>query len=326
MNQNGKEWVISYKQLGLIIASFCLGAIAVLLLSNSSSQVTTTFSPTELIGFVLTVILSGASIVLAIAAIALGKTSEQAVINRSDESIRLQNEVFIKTTEALQRIEASTGVTEKRIEDIISGRVGDISQRIAELTSSTRLGKRLSPEELEKEIRKSIIEEVRSQKDPEEEKDRMRKRKERAERYEKFHQAVISSFANRKDSIAVKLGHGKFDGDGLELFDGVYNFNEIIVGVSAFSGKASEFLGEFSSKVAKAIVNGDINASVLVLDGDASEEEEAQRVLNESLSIYKGNLSEIILVLVGTEENIGEKVSLLDFSNKKFQPTAESGG
>ena len=115
-----KEWSISYKQIGVVLFAFALGVIFSLLLSNTQTGNPTTFTTTELIGFVLSVILSGASIVLALSAIALGKISEQSVL-RSDESIRLQNEVFVKTTEALQRIEASSGGIEKRIEDIISG-------------------------------------------------------------------------------------------------------------------------------------------------------------------------------------------------------------
>ena len=152
-----KEWYISYKQLGLIIIAFSFGIIATLLFINSEESNTTQFSTTELIIFSLTIILAGASIVLAIAAIALGKSSEQAVIQRSDESIRLQNEVFQKTTDALQRIESSTGVTEKRIEDIISGRVGDLSHKIVEIaTEKQKEQAPLSAEEVEKMIRKNL--------------------------------------------------------------------------------------------------------------------------------------------------------------------------
>ena len=149
-----KAWTITYKQIGVIVLSFSLGLISALLLKNAGTTQASTFTTTELVGFVLSVIVSGASMVLAVAAIALGRASEQAVVTRSDESIRLQNEVFTKTTEALQRIEASTGVTEKRIEDIIAGRVGDISHQIAEMASK---GGKQSPKdfkELEENIRR----------------------------------------------------------------------------------------------------------------------------------------------------------------------------
>ena len=139
---------VTCKQLGCLIISFLLGATVAILISNARVGTSTYFSTTELIGFALTVILSGAATVLAIAAIALGKSSEQAVIKRSDESIRLQNEVFVRTNEALQRIGTSTGVTERRIEDIISGRAGDISQWVAEKAVESKRGGPTSSKEL----------------------------------------------------------------------------------------------------------------------------------------------------------------------------------
>ena len=135
------ERSISFKIIGIVFIAFLLGFAAFGLLNNFSEGGTINFTTIGLIGFVLTIILSGSSIVLAISAILLGKFSEQAMIQRSDDSIRIQNEVFQKTTDALQRIESSTGVTEKRIEDIISGRVGDISYKIAEIATESQKGK-----------------------------------------------------------------------------------------------------------------------------------------------------------------------------------------
>jgi len=147
------EATISYKQLGFLLISFLSGIVATLLFINASFPTMTSFKTLDLIGFTLSVVLSGASIVLAFAAINLGKNFEIILMNRSDESIRLQNDVYIKTTEALNRIESSTGVTEKRIEDIISGRAGDLSQKIAE---STKQG--AGPKEIEEQIKQSFRE------------------------------------------------------------------------------------------------------------------------------------------------------------------------
>src|SRR5262249_30079304 len=148
------------KLLGGFLIAYLLGLVTHLLARNFFSGQPLTFSTPELINFVLSVLLSGASIFLAIAAIALGRFSEQAIIDRSDESIRLQNEVFQKTTDALQRIESSTGVTEKRIEDIISGRVGDLSQRAARIATEAPDAKGKNMEEL---IRKSLYEALREE-------------------------------------------------------------------------------------------------------------------------------------------------------------------
>jgi hypothetical protein len=227
MSDNKDEWTISFKQLGIIIAAFSIGLIFALLMSNAQETTTSNFTTTELIGFVLSVILSGASIVLAIAAISLGKLSEKSVIERSDESIRLQNEVFVKTTEALLRIESSTGVTEKRIEDIISGRVGDISHQVAEVASRHNRQSPQATKELEETIRKSLLSEVRDE-SPEQKKARILRRQERKEKeeieegkYQKLHDDLLLGIGN-SDSIKIsKVGHGNMGDDGAN-FDGLY--------------------------------------------------------------------------------------------------------
>lgn len=233
-----QEWSITYKQLGMLILAFSLGIIAALLFSNASVNTPTTFSTTQLIGFVLTVILSGASIVLAISAILLGKSSEQSVIQRSDESIRLQNEVFQKTTDALQRIESSTGVTEKRIEDIISGRVGDLSQKIAGqiATEKQEASESLSAQEIGEMIKKTLYQSLReegilSRRTPlDEERRRIVEEMEEKEKikqkkigeYKAFNLRFLTSLANRDGLKAMKIGLGEGSASGDDLFDGIY--------------------------------------------------------------------------------------------------------
>ena len=109
------NYVISLKLLSGLLVAFLAGYFTSNVIANANAVNVYTFSTPDLINFILSVLLSGASIILAISAISLGKVSEQAMIQRSDESIRLQNEVFLKTTEALQRIESSTGVTENEL-------------------------------------------------------------------------------------------------------------------------------------------------------------------------------------------------------------------
>lgn len=123
---------ISYKQLLSIVIAFVFGMISVFLMQNFFTKEIISFNTFGLIGFVISIMLGGASVVLAINAIHLGKQSEELMIERSEKSIELQNEVYIRTTEALKKIESSTGVTEKRIEDIISGRVGDLANRLVQ--------------------------------------------------------------------------------------------------------------------------------------------------------------------------------------------------
>jgi len=321
-NNQKNSWSVSYKQLGLLILVFVLGLIIALLLQNTKTDAQTTFTTTELIGFVLSVILSGASIVLAVSAIALGKSSEQAVIKRSDESIRLQTDVFIKTTEALQRIEASTGVTEKRIEDIISGRVGDISHSIAELTSRSRKGAALSQDELEKEIRESILSGVREKRSPEDEEKRKKEREEREEkrnRYNKFHQIVLSSFSNRGDAKSEKLGHGRVGGKGEDLFDGIFTISEQKIGLSAFGEEEfSNFsqLDGYFAEVAKCLLDNVIQQAILVFDGNPSEQDAIDENISEKLKLYKDNPAAHISAVVVQPEGVEAALTELEISNK----------
>jgi len=246
MDKKSEEWTISYKQIGLILMSFSLGLIVALLMSNSQNSEITNFTSTELVGFVLSVILSGASIVLAIAAIALGKSSEQAVINRSDESIRLQTEVFTKTTDALQSIKSSTGVTEKRIEDIISGRAGDISRQIAESVSDETASGNIDVKELEEKIRKSItgtMEKEETEEEKQKKEERRKKVKERREIYEKNHEKLLYAIANLPGTKILKLGHGyptKNDTSDYSKFDAVFEKANGNIAVSTFAPMINE--------------------------------------------------------------------------------------
>lgn len=239
MSDSKSEWTISYKQIGVIIASFSIGLIVALLISNSQGTTQSNFTTTELIGFVLSVVLSGASIVLAISAISLGKLSEQSVIERSDESIRLQNEVFVKTTEALLRIESSTGVTEKRIEDIISGRVGDISHQVAEIASRHSKQNPKATKELEESIRASLLKEVKSESPEEREQRRLRrleakeKREILEEKYQIAHDAILLGVGNDEAIRINKMGHGNIDEDGVD-FDGLFEKGSNTFAVSTF--------------------------------------------------------------------------------------------
>lgn len=262
-------------------------------------------------------ILSGSSIVLAITAIALGKSSEQAVIKRSDESIRLQNDVFIKTTEALQRIEASTGVTEKRIEDIITGRVGAISHSLAELTSSKRKGLGLKADELEKEIHRSIMREVKETRTPEEE--RKRKRKEEVTRYEQFHQLALSSFSNIDNVKTDKLGHGDIYGKGEDLFDGIYHIGEEKIGLAAFDQKDSaklSGLNDYVISVTKLIIENAIQKVVLVFDGDPDNQNATVAEVTEQVEMFKGSPIERINIVVSDLNNLEKALSGIEISNK----------
>lgn len=314
-NQTENKWVISYGQLGLLVLTFSLGVITALLISNSQTGTPTTFTTTELIGFVLSVLLSGASIVLAVTAIALGKSSEQSVIKRSDESIRLQNDVFIKTTEALQRIEASTGVTEKRIEDIISGRVGDISHQIAEL--ATRGGKRRPSDakELEEDIRRSLLRTIRSEHTEEEmlsRKQRKEEEKIKEERYQKSHEKLLLTIGNRDNVDIEKIGHGTLGNQGDALFDGIYSHGGRKTAISTFREDSKpDSIQEFISSAASEIAKGSIQSFVVVLFTLENEDERLNTVRGQ-LTLLKEEIANNIQIVSINYENIQDAAKRIE--------------
>jgi len=222
----------------LIIAlSFAIGVGAALLVVNASSATATTFSVPSLIAFIFGIAVSSASIVLAIAAIYLGRVSEESMAKRSDESIRLQNEIFLRTTDALARIESSTGTTEKRIEDIIAGRAGAISDRIAEDVLDARHAGGKNREDLEQEIRRSVEDELTQSPTEEETAERKKRAEERRqveEVYDEFNMKVLLAISNIPGTRSLRIGEGRGT-SGDTLFDGLFEVNGRKIGIATMS-------------------------------------------------------------------------------------------
>lgn len=305
-------WSISFKQLGLLIIIFMLGIACTLLMNNIFSNEVLSFKTTDIISFILSVVLASASIVLAIAAIHLGKSSEQAVIKRSDESIRLQNEVFVRTTEALQRIEATTGVTEKRIEDIISGRVGNLPHRLSEIATGQRPGIRKSKTEIEKEIRNALVNELT----PEGLAIQEILKKKQAD-YKEFHQSVLSSFANRGDLKVSKTAHGDFKAVGHDLFDGIFIKDDKSVGVSALDEEFNvpKNINDYIFNIAKAIITGEISRAFIIIKNlDEKGESAFKEFFAAEMKILKDNPNENIVFIGATTANVEQKINDLIIS------------
>lgn len=256
LNDN-RPRTVKISELLIFFVSFFLGIIALLLYQNYGIKEQVYFSTLSLLGFVLSIMISGASIILAIAAIYLGKFSEKAMIERSDESIRLQNEVFQKTTDALQRIESSTGVTEKRIEDIITGRVGSISEKIANMAfkeDKNLMDIKIS--EIEEIVKKSLLQGLREESANyrpfsnedinryNENKIQEEKENQKNEKiYEEKHNKLLRAFSCRDDLRAIKMHHGSPRKSGEDLFDAIYLTNDNRkIAVSTFRDTDSEYV------------------------------------------------------------------------------------
>lgn len=322
MRNENELWKITYKQLGVILISFVIGLVTALLISNSQQDSVTSFTTTELIGFVLTVVVSGASIVLAISAIALGKTSEQAVIKRSDESIKLQTDIFTKTTDALQSIKASTGVTEKRIEDIISGRAGEISRQLAEIASDETVTGKIDMKELEEKIKKSITGTLEREETEEDKKRRMARRQElqaKRKQYHKAHDKLLYSIANKDGVGIVKFGHGTPSFDVTEeygRFDGVFKQNKHTLAVNTFMPTEPDrymrsSLGEIFVNLAAGVKSDNIDKLHLVLFEEdenspmAVSANQALSTLNESFV----NKTQIHAISYAQADSFSERLS-----------------
>ena len=319
---------ISFRLLGALVFAFLLGCVAYGLFQNMSSQQALTFSTPALIGFALAIILSGASIVLAVSAIMLGKFSEQAMIKRSDESIRIQNEVFQKTTDALQRIESSTGVTEKRIEDMIPGRVGDISQKVARIATEKREGEAgLSTKDLEETIQRSILQSLREEgvvsqfrryQDPMMER-RQRKDKEREEKaaaYKTLHTRMLRAFSTRDDLKALRMETASMEATGDEMFDGIYQTEDgKRVGVIDFAPHHKKT--SVSKSTANALLElskGSLSHVFILLYEPVDEEKEA--AFNDATAIVSPEFKERISLVKCAPDEVEEVVKGLSVANK----------
>lgn len=321
---------VSFQMLGALAVAFLLGCAAYALIQNLSTQTPLTFSTPSIIAFVLSVLLAGASIVLAIAAIMLGKFSEQAMIKRSDESIRLQNEVFQKTTDALQRIESSTGVTEKRIEDIISGRVGDLSQRIVEITTEKQGERaRVNPKEIENTIRRTLLQGLREEnrmtsrtqheeerkRMEEEEKKKMQEDEKRMKEYQDRHMRVLQAFSNLNGLKAMKMSHGTTSMTGDDLFDSIFvrPDGERLSATTFQNTHKPASLREFATNSLLELKKGSMEHIYTILF-ESNEEQEAS--FRDSVSVAAPELIARMTMLICPPEKIEEIIGNIDISNK----------
>lgn len=100
----------SYWRIVVFVFAFILGIVGTMLFQNVASAEATTFSTIGLVGFMVCISLSVAAIFLAVAAVALGYVAQRAIEEQGDEAWKMQNEAFMRTIDALMKIESSVGV------------------------------------------------------------------------------------------------------------------------------------------------------------------------------------------------------------------------
>lgn len=144
-----------------IVLAFASGAVFGLILKNLILTSDNTLPTTSIISFTFTVFVGTSSIILAIIAIILSRSTE-ANIKKRDEGAKILNDVFYKITKVLGNIQGSTGATEKRLEDIISGRTSVIVQEVFERSfpkGETTLSSKVK-DRLKKSLADSLKEEL----------------------------------------------------------------------------------------------------------------------------------------------------------------------
>ena len=226
--------------IGLVLV---VGIVCGLLLNNFLDSKQITFGTESLISFVFTIALGAAAIILAVITIVLSRFSEDALTQRSDEGIRLQTEVFAKTTEVLSRIQASTGVTEKRIEDIISGRYVIAQEVISKTLPESRLGMgKEQVDRLRDDLANSLKAELlpllsnspsKTEKALADLEIRQSKRAEASNRFHEYRSAIAGAILAEPSLVLISEcdGNALEENDSSKFWDVILKYQERVIGL-----------------------------------------------------------------------------------------------
>lgn len=294
---------IHYSYLLVFIIAFLSGIIFIIVIKNYLHLEIINFSTLDLLNFIFSVALSAAAIVLSITAINLSKSSEQSIIRQNSESKDLQNEIFSKTIEVLGRIESSTGINEKRIDDI--------SKKIAELPGRTGSGK----EGKIREIMRSNFLPASSPIGKEDKNSELQAEEDKKE--EQFINRIMLGIANTEKIIAEKIGEGDFDGSGEGLVDGLFNLDKKRFSVSTFYIRESDGVFDLFDKdtfedyflsLSKEISRDVFSKSFLVFNKKIEEDENFMKLYKNTISFLKDEIQDRLIIVSGQPEEIIKKV------------------
>ncbi|MEA3190396.1 MAG: hypothetical protein QOD77_978 [Thermoplasmata archaeon] len=301
----------------LFSIAFLVGITSAIVLYNVYHQEEVILSTIDIINLSLSLSMGGASIALAIVAIRLGKASEQVIVSRSDAAIQLQTKVYSDTIEALQQIKSSTGVTEKRIEDIIAGRVGEMSKKIAQ---EVRPGSPLKALELQEEIQRIISEDLGDSKSvaghARTRQVERRKQIDSARLAHEFEQAFISGLIDKKKYNFLHIGSGDLLGSGYELMDCVFKTAKgKIVGITSIYNddvrgpRFRKYLVEHIMLIVDEIKAGKFDAVFVVFAFENIHREQSVIELTAALSSLDAQTKEKFEIITGTPQQVVEVVS-----------------
>lgn len=325
-----------------IFITLIVGVIAGLLLRNMFSSHQVSLSGPGLISFVFTVALGAASIILAIITVILSRQAEDALIRRSDEGIRLQSDVFVKTNEVLSKIQASTGVTEKRIEDIISGRTNIIAQEVFEKSFT---GKRDLSEQTIEKLKNDLAESLKSEllplitTDPritlkrlEDMERKQQKRQKITNEWKEFRAAVVDTAQKAPGIQLISESEGNFVAEAPDKFwDAIFDISGRKVGFDIHTvSQYTEIYGSyhnvfqtfegrmnFYSTISARAIQEELVAVALVFNENISEDKNFKQLMllfEKMSSLFK------TVLITGTPEQIVQALQKQDWTNSDAMP------
>lgn len=306
---------IKFSQLLLVVVCLVIGLIMNNLIQNISDKELLNFSTIELISFTITILLSASSFVLAILAISMSRSSEKLLIDRNDKGINQQSELFMRTIEILNRIESSTGVTEKRIEDIIAGRTGELTSKLVR----DKIIPQSSKEKLDKEFEIDQSKKFVSKEEKEREIAALQQKKEVLENALKYYKEstknLFSKIANTDSINLINIGEGDINGSGDDLLDAFYKKGDFKFGICFYI--ETDFLNhkpkpdEYESFVEKLIVeikNNTFNIVFITLDKQGTLFNLFNDILSQKSQIVKDEIMSKIKILVGDSNKLYDEI------------------
>jgi hypothetical protein len=289
-----------------VIITLIVGLIAGYVFNNMLVEKQLTFTTASLVSFVFTVALGGASIILAIMTIVLTRQAEDALIRRSDEGIKLQTDVFVRTNEVLSKIQSSTGVTEKRIEDIISGRTAVIASEV--IDKSMPKGAHRLTDEMIDEIKKDLAESLKTELLPllrptpsriedhlEQLEATQKRRKEISDNWTSFRTAIVAEARKHPEMQVLSESQGTYIAESPETFwDMILTVGDKRYAVDVhtkeqfFDEAGSYFFFQadksvrvdYARRVSWRLLEDDIHVLVFAWDNDVSNEPSIQEFVS----------------------------------------------
>jgi hypothetical protein len=300
INKVDSGWKIHYSYLLTAVVAFVFGLIGILLLQNYVLKEKIILSTLDILNLVFSVGLSAASIVLAVTAIILSRKSEQAIMARSDEGIKCQTELFKETIDVLSKIKTSTGISEKRIEDM--------AQEIKFIEKS-KPGSESRDDQVKDVLRRAF----RSQEGD----DLLKKAKARIDKEEEFTKSVMNSLKQTKGVEIIKIGSGDFDESGEKMVDGVFLMNGKRFSVSTFYsyGPAkimnfadSDTYKQYFLNLASELSKNTFEKSFLAFNKDVNGDIEFKNLFDSTSAILDKKIVPKIVLVSGALEKITELI------------------